>query len=462
MNRMTVRGLAALSLCLVGTRAAALPVELKDQNGTSYFINTQVSPLPDTSNASGAVTNATYFKPVTVTSYYVGVSFFGFYTYTVQRQVNVPLRNAFAGFNGLVISAVNGQTLSPARVFNPMEALAAEDCLQNNINRQLSFATQTFSDLNLQVTRKVFVPHNAAFTRWLNIVTNTGTAPAPVAISLRGLLGSENETKVVATSTGDSSITAADLWFTTAQSVPQNTPSDEPRLGFVVQGAGAPTPPTSVGVNSLGQAVFTYTPTIPAGGTAIIMTFATVQGSSKEAMKTVENVVGLPANAVTCLSEQELQQVVNFSPITPPQTKNATIAVNFTKTGDDTVQWKGKVTIGAGVSLQGLPVTVDVGGATASFPLNKSGAANDGGGNKFTLSAKLSQGVTKAGTVNFSFNLKGDFKGMWADYGLTDASVQNVPVTVPVSFTAGPGSYATTQAFTYKATQGKSGKAKSS
>jgi hypothetical protein len=47
-----------------------------------------------------------------------------------------------------------------------------------------------------------------------------------------------------------------------------------------------------------------------------------------------------------------------------------------------------------------------------------------------------------------------------ADFGLVDASVQDVPVTVPVSFTAGPGHFATDQAFTYDGKAGKSGKAK--
>ena len=53
--------------------------------------------------------------------------------------------------------------------------------------------------------------------------------------------------------------------------------------------------------------------------------------------------------------------------------KNATITLKFNKTGQDTIQWKGKITIAAGISLNGLPVTVDVGGVTQSFVLNKSG-----------------------------------------------------------------------------------------
>src|SRR5579871_759536 len=458
-NRTALSVACALAM---GSAAHALPIELKDQNGTTYHVNTQVTPLLQLSEASGALTNATYVEPVTVTSTVVGFStFFGFSTvYTVQRQVNVPLRNAFSGFNGLAIVGFNGQKLPAPVIYNPAAALAGQDCPMNGKDRELVFATQTLPQLNLQVTRMVFVPDNAAFVRWLNIVTNTGSAATQVGIGLRGLLGSGSQTKIVATSSGDSTLTAGDLWFTTAQAVAKGTPSDQPRLGFVVQGAGASVPAHSASINSLGQAVLVYAPTIPAGGTAIVMTFVTVQGNNKDAKKTVEDVATLPSTALNCLSEAELKEIVNFAPITPPQLKSATVTLNFKKAAADTVQWKGKIAIGAGISLQGLPVSVDVGGATQVFLLNKSGKGNDGGGNKFSLNATLKNGVTKQGTVGFSFQLKGDFKSLFAPYGMVDATVQNVPVSLPVTFTAGPGVYGAAQAFTYKAKAGKSGTGK--
>ena len=113
--RTATRLLVAAAVLGAAARAHAQPIELKDQNGTSYFINTAVDPLVRNSEASGAIANATYDKSVTVTSYFVGLTPFGFFltTYSVQRQVDVPLRNAFAGFNGLVISGLGGE--SPTR-----------------------------------------------------------------------------------------------------------------------------------------------------------------------------------------------------------------------------------------------------------------------------------------------------------------------------------------------------------
>lgn len=462
---LTVALLGAASL------ASALPITLKDTNGTKYNINTQVVPLNALSNASGALTNATFVQPVTVTEYYVAFTpwFLFLTTYTVQRQVNVPLTPAFAGFNGLLIVGQNGQKLPVPLVFNPGQAIAGQDCPDSNgKNKQLIFPSQTFSGQNLMLTRKVYVPSGQEWVRWLNIVTNTGPDPIQPTIGLLGLLASGDQTKIIATSSGDSILTTGDLWFTTAQTVPQGATSFQPRIGYVVQGPGAATPVSNVGVSITssppGKSGVTYMPTIPPGGTVIVMTFVTVQGKGKQAKKTCEDIVTTPLSpaAIKCMSEQELSQVVNFAHITPPVPKSSTVNLNFKKANQDTVQWKGKITVGAGIALTGLPVTVDFGGVTQTFVLNKQGAANNGGGNKFNLAAELKKGVTKAGTYKLMFHLKGDLQTPLAQYGLTNADAKNVPVSIPLTMTAGPGTYAADQPYTYKATQGKTATATTS
>ena len=107
-------------------------------------------------------------------------------------------------------------------------------------------------------------------------------------------------------------------------------------------------------------------------------------------------------------------------------------------------------------------MTIDIAGVDTTFVLSKNGSANNGGGNKFSLGASLKNGVTKAGNVNFSFNLKGAYQDALAPSGLTNATQSNVAVSVPAVFTAGPGKFSTDQPFTYKATAGKSGTAKAS
>jgi hypothetical protein len=97
---------------------------------------------------------------------------------------------------------------------------------------------------------------------------------------------------------------------------------------------------------------------------------------------------------------------------------------------------------------------------TQSFVLAKNGTANNGGGNKFNLNAELKNGVTKAGTYNFSFNLKGDLQTALAGFDLTNADASNVAVSIPLTLTAGPGAYAVDQPFTLQRHAGKSGTAK--
>jgi hypothetical protein len=459
------RYLAVLVTLVTAGSAAALPIELNDANGTRYKINTDVQPLSTVSFASGAITDATYVKPVTVTSTFIGFTPFFFFltTYTVQREINIPLSNAFAGFNALLITEVNGQALSVPRPFNPAQNVLAEDCPQDGKNRQLTFQTQVLQDNpTVAMTRKVFVTHTSDFARWLNVISNTGADPVEVGVTLRGALGSGSDTRVAATSTGGSSVGAGVTWFTTSQNVPQGSFNNQPRLGFVVQGNGATVPASSVGINSNGQTAFTYRPTIAPGASAIVMTFTTVQGQAKQAKKTASDLVNLPSSAIKCMSQQELRQVVNFAPITPPQTKKAKIALNFKKTGQDQINWSGKINVGQGISFDGVPITVDVGGIVQTFVLNKKGDANNGGGNKADIDAQLKNGVTKnAQEASFSFQMKGDFKTQLAAFGLTDATVSDVALTVPVTFTA-VAIYAVDQPFTYNAKAGKSGTAKNS
>lgn len=460
--RSVVSGVVA-GMLSVASLARALPIELKDGNDTKYFINTDVASLVNTSNASGAVTNATYTKPVTVTSTFIAFTpWFGFTTvYTVQYEVDVPLTPAFFGFNGFLVTGFGGQSLAQPAVYNPAMPLASQECEQNGENRQLVFEPQIFQTLDLTLQRKVFVPHNDEYARWLNIVTNTsGTDTAEVDVSLLGKLASTDNTSVTATSTGDSSVGVQDTWFTTAQVLPDNLQSFQPKLGFVVQGAGAPSPTTSLGISTNGQTAATYHLTIPPGASAIVLTFVTVQGKTKQAKNKASDLVGLPSKAVTCLTEQELAQVVNFAPITPPVTTKATIKLNFKKTDVDTVSWKGTVEVGAGIDLQGLPVTVDVAGVTTDFLLSANGKANDGGGNSFSVKPKLKDGVTEAGSAKFNFKLKGDYQTALASYGWTDATVDDGAVTAPITITAGEGQYSTNQPFTYNATAGKSGTGK--
>ena len=203
--RTAIRLLVAAAVLGAAARAHAQPIELKDQNGTSYLINTAVDPLVRNSEASGAIANATYDKSVTVTSYFVGLTPFGFFltTYSVQRQVDVPLRNAFAGFNGLVISGLGGGALPAPLVFNPGEALAGEDCQQNGKNRELIFQTQSFRERGPGGHPQGVRAGQLGLRPVAQHRDQHRYAAQQVGITLQGLLGSETQTRIGTTSSGD-------------------------------------------------------------------------------------------------------------------------------------------------------------------------------------------------------------------------------------------------------------------
>ena len=63
---------------------------------------------------------------------------------------------------------------------------------------------------NLTVQRKMFVPANEGFARWLNIITNNGGAVEQVILRIMSNLGSDEATTIIGTSSGDKLATVDD------------------------------------------------------------------------------------------------------------------------------------------------------------------------------------------------------------------------------------------------------------
>ena len=67
----------------------------------------------------------------------------------------------------------------------------------------------------LTLTRKVFVPSDAGFARFLEIVENRGATPVTVELKVTTDLGSDGSTQLVTTSSGDASFTIQDDFLIT-------------------------------------------------------------------------------------------------------------------------------------------------------------------------------------------------------------------------------------------------------
>lgn len=86
----------------------------------------------------------------------------------------------------------------------------------------------------LNVTRKIYVPTDANWARFTEILENTGTGDATVSVGISGNLGSDEGVNTVdASSSGDINVDPSDIWLAN-----HKDPSD-PALGFLFPGASA-------------------------------------------------------------------------------------------------------------------------------------------------------------------------------------------------------------------------------
>ena len=300
-------GLTPVTQSLHPRAEATGSIGLIDAAGLKYLINTDIT-FPTSSSASGAASQASYQAVIATTTVAGGAG------------PGSALNNMFNGYNALCVSLTNAT--GPCATGN-----AAYAIYNNNgptpfdasvppgpacTNRQLAFPAQTIGGLS--VKRKVFVPTNDRFIRWMNFFTNTTGSPITFTMITSNNLGSKSNTKIISSSNGDNVAQTTDNWITSFQNfVSPSTTSSEPRIGHVIQGPGAPTPVSNIFfVDGNGFPYWVYSITLAPGQTKAILNFATGQGTKAAANAQAVALDLLPANATQCLSGTELSQIVNF------------------------------------------------------------------------------------------------------------------------------------------------------
>lgn len=280
-----------------GNAKATGSIGLIDSGGLKYFINTDIT-FSTTSSASAAMSEASYTAAVNATTSAGGVT-------------SSTLNDAFDGYNTLCVSLTN--TLSQCAtgdpnftIYNQTGAAPTPDCS----GRQYAFPTQPIGGLS--VSRKVFVPTNDQFARWMNIFTNTTGSPITFSMVVANNLGSDSNTEIVTSSNGNAVAELTDTWLTSFQSYSGNTSSDV-RLGHVFQGAGGTVPLAGINfVNGDDNPWWGYTITLAPGETKIILNFVTGQPSKAAANAKAAEIATLPVNTLQCLSGTERTQLANF------------------------------------------------------------------------------------------------------------------------------------------------------
>src|SRR6202043_778342 len=262
------------------------------------------------SSASAAMSEASYTHAVAAST-------------SAGGTTSSTLNDAFDGYNSMCLSLNNSaattcETGNANFVIYNKNGPATTECPGpiSHVNRQVVFPTQTSG--SIQMSRKVFVPDNDQFARWLNYFTNTGGSPQTVTMVTSNNLGSDSNTVIVNDSSGNTSPTVADTWVTTFQNFTGNTTSD-PRLGHVLQQTGAPVQLSGIFFqNGNDRPFWAYTFTLAPGETKIIVNFVTGQPSRAAANAKAAELAGLPPNALQCLSTAEKAEIANFNAAPAP------------------------------------------------------------------------------------------------------------------------------------------------
>jgi hypothetical protein len=161
----------------------------------------------------------------------------------------------------------------------------------------------------LEVTRKIFVPADGYFARYLEVLTNPGTVAVTVDAEISTNLGSKFETQVVATSSGDSTFAPNDFWIVTDDA----DGSGDPTLAHVMGGPGAARALASV-TRLNGLLLYRWNGvTVAPGQSVILMHFASQEFDRQKSRFVAERLVQLPPEALAGLSVDEIAQIANFA-----------------------------------------------------------------------------------------------------------------------------------------------------
>jgi uncharacterized repeat protein (TIGR01451 family) len=305
MARHAHHGLTPVTSSLHPRAEATGSIQLIDAAGLKYFINTNIT-FSTSSSASGAASEASYQGPIVASTSAGGTT------------MSSP-SDMFDGYGAICVSLTNA--VGPCATGNanftmynkngPPAFDATVPAGPACTNRQIKYPAQTIGGLS--VTRKVFVPTNDRFIRWMNFFTNTTGAPITFTMISSNNLGSDSNTRIVSSSSGDNVATTADTWVSSFQNFSGKTSTD-PRIGHVLWGPGAATPISNIHfVDGDDNPFWTYPITLAPGQTKAILNFTTGQGTKAAANAQSAALDLLPPNATQCLSAVELGQIVNFA-----------------------------------------------------------------------------------------------------------------------------------------------------
>ena len=179
-----------------------------------------------------------------------------------------------------------------------------------NLGREIDVGTWNSNFLG--TSRKVFVPDDEGFARILETFENYGPVDKFVVVEIDTDLGSNLETVVVTTSSGDAVFDLDDLYIVTDDGEGAGSPAVShvfagPQPGLL--------PPVAVSTTAPGNddVSITYQLFIPAGETVSLMHFAAQRNDRASAGAIADQLLAAGAG-FDGLSTAELSRIVNFFP----------------------------------------------------------------------------------------------------------------------------------------------------
>jgi hypothetical protein len=229
-----------------------------------------------------------------------------------MAQVNLPLNLTDGdGFlwdiqsNGSISNGTNDAYDGGLFIPNFFTSVATGETEDNDREVAIGPATP-FS--NIEITRKIFVPDNQGWARFLTTVTNTSNSATNYSLQILSNFGSDGGTQTISTSSGDTTFDTNDDWLITDDF---SNGGGDPTLIHIVSGLGGIDPTTaSLSGDNLN---FTYDLSLAAGESQSVLVFASQNQNQATALTKAPLLADLQLGALDGLSGEELSQLVNFA-----------------------------------------------------------------------------------------------------------------------------------------------------
>ncbi len=167
-----------------------------------------------------------------------------------------------------------------------------------------------YSNIYEDIYRKIFIPKNASFIRYLEIFKNKTSEDRRKTVEMTTHFGHHSTDYYAITSSGDQNFGMDDNWIV----VRDSTRPEVPAFVDVFVGAGGILQPNYIygGPPNSNYITYRWYVNIPAGETFIIMHFGAQRWSQQEGIAVAEELMNLEGEALRGMSVEEMSLVKNF------------------------------------------------------------------------------------------------------------------------------------------------------